>query len=79
MTSLVRAEAVVHGDGTRHCAQCGAEIDPIDWCPDCQRDQKPCGTHTRLRKRTDAAFCGSDCRARHRYTYFHPPTARRRF
>jgi hypothetical protein len=57
--------AVVHGDGTRHCAWCGDHIDPIDWCGNCTADA-PCGTnggpHRRLRKRADAAFCDSGCR-----------------
>ncbi|MBQ1166042.1 hypothetical protein KBZ21_49475, partial [Streptomyces sp. A73] len=59
-------QAVVHGDGTRHCAWCGDNIDPIDWCLDCQRLQAPCATgggyHRRLRKRADAAFCDHRCR-----------------
>jgi hypothetical protein len=56
-------EAVIYGDGTRHCACCGDFIDPIDWCLNCQTKQAPCGTHRRLRKRADAAFCDSGCRA----------------
>ena len=63
-----RAEtAVIHGDGTRHCAWCGDYIDPIDWCLDCQAIEKPCATeggpHRRLRKRSDAAYCDDGCRA----------------
>ncbi|MFI2349736.1 hypothetical protein ACH492_22315 [Streptomyces sp. NPDC019443] len=58
--------AVIHGDGTRHCAWCGDFIDPIDWCPDCTKDT-PCGVsggpHRRLRKRSDAAYCDDGCRA----------------
>ena len=53
---------VTHSDGTRHCAWCGDYIDPIDWCPDCQTKQAPCGTHRRLRKRVDAAYCDAECR-----------------
>lgn len=60
-------EAVIHGDGTRHCNWCGAHIDPIDWCGDCKHLEKPCATtggpHRRLRKRSDAAFCDSECRS----------------
>ncbi|NUP15453.1 MAG: hypothetical protein HOZ81_04985 [Streptomyces sp.] len=63
-----RAEtAVIHGDGTRHCAWCGDYIDPIDWCGDCTTEDGPCrlrgGPHRRLRKRSDAAFCDAECRA----------------
>jgi hypothetical protein len=59
-----RAEqAIVHDDGTRHCAWCGDYIDPIDWCLDCKNKQAPCGTHRRLRRRADAAFCDSGCRS----------------
>lgn len=59
-----RTEAVVHGDGTRHCAWCGDYIDPIDWCLGCQRADPPtpCETpHRRLRKRADAAYCNAAC------------------
>ncbi|MGW3427991.1 hypothetical protein ACWDHW_08540 [Streptomyces melanosporofaciens] len=60
------SEAVIHGDGTRHCAWCGDFIDPIDWCPDCTSDA-PCATqggpHRRLRKRSDAAYCDAGCKA----------------
>lgn len=59
--------AVAHSDGTRRCAWCGDHIDPIDWCLNCKAGQKPCatngGSHRRLRKRADAAFCDSGCRA----------------
>jgi hypothetical protein len=59
--------AVIYGDGTRHCAWCGDYIDPIDWCLDCKAHSSPCATtggpHRRLRKRSDAAFCDSGCRA----------------
>lgn len=59
-------EAVVHADGTRHCAYCGDHIDPADWCATCQEGKRPCaetgGPHRRLRKRADAAFCDSGCR-----------------
>lgn len=62
-----RAEtAVIHGDGTRHCAWCGDHIDPIDWCGNCT-EGAPCATqggpHRRLRKRSDAAFCDAGCRS----------------
>jgi hypothetical protein len=68
--SLPRDEAVIHGNGTRHCANCGDYIDPIDWCFECQKANAPCGRpHRRLRKRTDAAYCDSRCRAHSRYTY----------
>lgn len=63
---MSKAEAVVHDDGTRHCAWCGDYIDPIDWCPSCQRTDPPtpCGTaHRRLRKRADAAYCDESCRS----------------
>lgn len=57
--------AVIHGDGTRHCAWCGDYIDPINWCGECT-PKAPCATkggpHRRLRKRADAAFCDSGCR-----------------
>ncbi|NUP52295.1 MAG: hypothetical protein HOW97_33980 [Catenulispora sp.] len=60
-------EAIVYGDGTRHCNWCGDYIDPIDWCGDCKHGGKPCATtggpHRRLRKRADAAFCDSECRS----------------
>jgi hypothetical protein len=60
--------AVIHGDGTRHCAWCGAHIDPIDWCGDCKaaetrRAPADGGPHRRLRKRADAAFCDAECKA----------------
>ncbi|GKQ35152.1 hypothetical protein [Streptomyces sp. A012304] len=58
--------AVIHGDGTRHCAWCGDYIDPIDWCPDCT-PEAPCATqggpHRRLRKRSDAAYCDPGCKS----------------
>ena len=57
-------QAIVQGDGTRHCNWCGAHIDPIDWCPGCQTAQAPCNNpHRRLRKRADAAFCDATCRS----------------
>lgn len=60
-------EAIVHDDGTRHCACCGDFIDPVDWCLDCRTSKAPCATaggpHRRLRKRSDAAFCDTGCRA----------------
>lgn len=63
------AQAIVYGDGTRHCNQCGAHIDPIDWCGECQTAGAPCvttgGPHRRLRKRSDAAFCDGECRSAH--------------
>lgn len=59
--------AVVNPDDPRrHCAWCGDFIDPIDWCSNCQGRQAPCGAHPRLRKRADAAFCDSGCRAAYR-------------
>lgn len=57
--------AVIHGDGTRHCAWCGDHIDPIDWCGNCKADAACAtsgGPHRRLRKRADAAFCDAGCR-----------------
>lgn len=61
-------QAVVHGDGTRHCAWCGAHIDPIDWCSMCRANNAPCATtgdgpHRRLRKRSDAAYCDRGCKS----------------
>lgn len=68
--SIPRAEAVVDGDGKRHCANCGDFIDPIDWCLSCQRTGEPCcRRHTPMRKRSDAAFCDQSCRSHHRYTF----------
>lgn len=67
---IPRQKAVIHGDGTRHCAQCGDYIDPKDWCLDCIKAGKPCrAPHTRLCKRADAAFCDGGCKAFHRSTY----------
>ncbi|EGE40828.1 hypothetical protein SACT1_1463 [Streptomyces sp. ACT-1] len=60
-----RTPAVDQGDG-RRCAWCGDHIDPIDWCSPCRAAQAPCGSHRRLRKRADAAFCDSGCRAAYR-------------
>jgi hypothetical protein len=61
--------AVIHGDGTRHCAWCGDYIDPLDWCGACT-ENAPCATtggpHRRLRKRSDAAFCDGSCRSAYR-------------
>jgi len=76
---LARATAVVHGDGKRHCAQCGDYIDPVDWCPGC-RTGKLCGTHKAVRKRADAAFCDGACRSEYRNSYIRDcvrPLARR--
>lgn len=57
-------EAVIHGDGTRHCAWCGDHIDPVDWCPSCSaKPPKACRAHRRLRKRSDAAYCNAACRS----------------
>ncbi len=69
MLRLARATAVVHGDGKRHCAQCGDFIDPIDWCPRGCRTGTPCGSHKKVRKRHDAAFCDAGCRAEYRNSY----------
>lgn len=67
---LRRAAPVVDDDGRRQCASCGAFIDPIDWCADCQSGGKPCGTaHRHLRKQATAAFCDAACRSRHRTSY----------
>lgn len=77
-------EAVIDGDGTRHCACCGDHIDPIDWCRDCQAGKAPCATtggpHRRLRKRSDAAFCDDGCRSTygHGVTSDNPSVGRRR-
>jgi hypothetical protein len=49
-------------DGQRKCNWCGDCIDPIDWCIDCQKSNRPCGVHTRLRKRHDARYCNKECR-----------------
>jgi hypothetical protein len=68
--SMRRAEAVVDATGKRHCANCGDYIDPIDWCPDCQKTGVPCcPRHKPLRKRSDAAFCDASCRSYHRSSY----------
>ena len=67
--SLPRLEAVVDGQGRRECAECGDYIDPKDWCAGCIKAKGPCGApHTRDRKRADAAYCDSSCRARRRNT-----------
>jgi hypothetical protein len=65
---LVRAIAVVDGDGKRRCAHCGDYIDPVDWCAEC-RSGKPCGVHKTVRKRDDAAFCNAACRSERRNSY----------
>jgi len=49
----------------RRCGQCGAELDPIDWCADCKAGR--CTTHRRLKRSARAAFCDSACRARFHY------------
>lgn len=68
--TLPRQEAVVHGDGTRHCAYCGDFIDPIDWCLDCKKAKGACGNpHKKTHKRVDAAFCDSNCKAVHRSSF----------
>ena len=64
--SLPRLSAEVTPQG-RRCAECGDFIDPIDWCPGCQRADGPCGSpHKRTRKRADAAYCDAACRSRSR-------------
>lgn len=56
--------------GTRRCAYCGDEIDPVDWCQACKAADAPCGRpHKRLRLRADAAFCNKACRTAHRATF----------
>lgn len=66
---MARSEAVHDERGRRHCAMCGDFIDPIDWCGHCQENQAPCGLHKRLRLRSDAAFCGTECRQLNRSTF----------
>ena len=68
---LPRAEAQPdpqHPDG-RLCAYCGDVIDPIFYCTYCADPARRCTIHRSPRKRADAAFCNSTCRAMHRSTY----------
>lgn len=51
----------------RRCNWCGAEIDPVDWCPNCSQG-KPCSSHNRLRKRSDAQYCNDVCRSKEHST-----------
>lgn len=47
--------------GRRQCHFCGDFIDPKDWCYGCEKG-KPCSAHRSIVKRSDARFCGPDCR-----------------
>jgi hypothetical protein len=69
VTKISRAQAVIDGDGKRHCAWDGDYIDPIDWCSLCASGTSCGRPHKRLRLRADAAFCGPGCRAAHRASF----------